>query len=57
MQYLALMIGLALVDCSKRIIQSRARVTCKDGARADDTQNDTQNDTQTIFKSFLKRPG
>ena len=27
--------GLALVDRSKLLIQSRARVTCKDGARAE----------------------
>ena len=35
MQYLVLLPGLALADRSKLFIQSRAHVTCKDGARAE----------------------
>ena len=35
MQYLVLLPGLALVDRGELFIQSRTRVTCKDGARAE----------------------
>ena len=53
MQYLFLLPGLALVDRGNLFVQARAHVTCKDGSRADDTQNNTQ----MMLKSFQNVPG
>ena len=51
MQYLVLLPGLALADRSKLFIQSRAHVTCKDGARAERYPKRYPNDTKIFPKA------
>ena len=51
MQYLVLLPGLALVDRGELFIQSRAHVTCKDGARAERYPKRYPNDTKIFPKA------